>query len=271
MRAMSKQAKILERISKPGVIVELHIPDLIGQDPKSAQFTGGEISLLDFVASITPEDPYKLQMTPDGNYVVVPRGATTHTDTPYNTRHTRTALWNNVAEVKSMYPEVSGLIDDALARAEEPGCTNCVRNRHAVGILKAMYEIGPKDYTSDQLKTMLTPAFANALVNSGNNQDLVEEPKEIASTGSIRPTCLDCCRKHIAQAIVLLNESKMGYPNHRWLAVGHLAEASEESIGEYEDLAQLLRGERLSLMDNPDYLPDTLMDFFDVIDDLEAS
>jgi hypothetical protein len=86
--------------------------------------------------------------------------------------------------------------------------------------------------------------------------------------GGPRPACLDCCRKHIAQSIILLSEAKQGYPQHRWLAVGHLAEAADETIAEYPALAAELRTLRLTVMMDKDYEPD-LMPFFDEIDKLE--
>ncbi len=46
----------------------------------------------------------------------------------------------------------------------------------------------------------------------------------------MRPPCPYCARKHLAQALVLLQEARQGYPEHRWIAIGHLAEASDELI-----------------------------------------
>ena len=65
-----------------------------------------------------------------------------------------------------------------------------------------------------------------------------------------RDACMDCVRKHIAQAIILLQESLLGYPEHKWLAVGHLAEASEECLGEFPAVAQLIRLDRLAITDD---------------------
>jgi hypothetical protein len=76
-----------------------------------------------------------------------------------------------------------------------------------------------------------------------------------------RPGCFDCCRKHLAQAIVLLGESLQGYPDHRWLAVGHLAEASEEILAKSVEIASQIRDERLAVMSDPSYIPN-LMRFF---------
>ena len=67
-----------------------------------------------------------------------------------------------------------------------------------------------------------------------------------------RYLCTKCARKHIAQAIILLNESKLGYPNHLWLAVGHLAEAEAEIEVKYHDIAARIREERLQVVEGVD-------------------
>lgn len=81
-----------------------------------------------------------------------------------------------------------------------------------------------------------------------------------------RPPCIECVRKHIAQAIILLGESEMGYPEHLWLAVGHLAEASEECLGLYPLVAAEIREHRLKAMEGE--IPDLmkyLRDDFELI------
>jgi hypothetical protein len=64
----------------------------------------------------------------------------------------------------------------------------------------------------------------------------------------MRHTCLDCVRKHLAQASVLMDEAALGYPFHRWLAVGHMAEAESESLREQPALSREIRGCRIEIM-----------------------
>jgi hypothetical protein len=64
----------------------------------------------------------------------------------------------------------------------------------------------------------------------------------------MRETCLFCVSKHLAQSIVLVSEACKGYPMHLWYAVGHLAEAEDESIAENPKLSANIRRVRLSLM-----------------------
>lgn len=43
-----------------------------------------------------------------------------------------------------------------------------------------------------------------------------------------RNPCPKCVEKHLAQAVILMQEAENGYPEHKLLAVGHLAEAEAE-------------------------------------------
>ena len=66
----------------------------------------------------------------------------------------------------------------------------------------------------------------------------------------MRPTCLECAGKHLAQACVLLKETKTGYPAFKWFVIGHLAEAEEETVATYPDLANEIREHRVAWTDN---------------------
>ena len=91
-----------------------------------------------------------------------------------------------------------------------------------------------------------------------------------------RIACLNCARKHLAQAAILRDEMFMGYPEHMelsfdhmdsaegeirdrllkyWRSMGHMAEASDETIGKYYDLANAIRDERLKFQEDPNYKP----------------
>ena len=67
-----------------------------------------------------------------------------------------------------------------------------------------------------------------------------------------REPCLDCARKHVAKARAKLVEAPLGYPRHAWYAAGELAEAEDELVGRYPELAHLVREYRLVLMDSLD-------------------
>jgi len=75
----------------------------------------------------------------------------------------------------------------------------------------------------------------------------------------VRPSCLDCARKHVAQAEILLHEFRTGdYPLHLWLAVGHLAEAEAELMERWPEHAYYIRQHRKLLIAEPTYKVPTL-------------
>lgn len=63
----------------------------------------------------------------------------------------------------------------------------------------------------------------------------------------LRESCLSCGKKHIAKAIILLSESKLDYPLHKWLALGNLSEAEDELVNEYPKLANRIRQARIDI------------------------
>ena len=81
----------------------------------------------------------------------------------------------------------------------------------------------------------------------------------------MRPSCLDCVIKHLAQAIVLMKESRLGYTIHKWLAIGHLAEAEEESISKYPELAAKIKEAR-NAIDIQGILWDVFIEAIDLFD-----
>lgn len=63
----------------------------------------------------------------------------------------------------------------------------------------------------------------------------------------MRKPCLQCAMKHLAQAEILLEEAALGYPDHYFLAIGHLAEAESEVLGVSIEAATEIRAARLAL------------------------
>lgn len=62
----------------------------------------------------------------------------------------------------------------------------------------------------------------------------------------MRPSCLECAGKHLAQACVLLKEVKTGYPAFKWFVLGHLAEAEEETVRDHPAFANEIREHRVA-------------------------
>ena len=75
----------------------------------------------------------------------------------------------------------------------------------------------------------------------------------------MRPTCLDCTRKHLAQAHVLLDEFASDPEDFEvffWFAMGHMAEAEAESRGDYGDLSFIIRAHRSRMEQDDDFYTD---------------
>lgn len=61
----------------------------------------------------------------------------------------------------------------------------------------------------------------------------------------MRTNCIDCAIKHISQAQILLDETLLGYPKNKYLAIGHLAEAESELLAIFPEVATDIRQARL--------------------------
>lgn len=81
-------------------------------------------------------------------------------------------------------------------------------------------------------------------------------------------SCLNCYRKHVATANVFENESHLGYPLHRWLAVGELCAAENEVLNKYPELAATTREYRLKLM--TEGVPVPTLELITLATDLES-
>lgn len=92
------------------------------------------------------------------------------------------------------------------------------------------------------------------VLRGGAQGEWVQHKLDACPLTETRKSCLDCVRKHLAQALVLMEEVKLGYPDHRWIAIGHLAEASAESVADYPKLAALIRRHRVRYMNDEDYV-----------------
>jgi len=89
-----------------------------------------------------------------------------------------------------------------------------------------------------------------------------------------RPNCVDCGRKHLAQACVLALEALKGYPEHAWLAVGHMAEAEDELVTKFPEIAADIRHQRVRYITGisaGDPAAATHPDFLSLIQDLTAT
>ena len=171
-------------------------------------------------------------------------------------------LWQIPDEFAKVYPELAPRYKELKTRLDAPGCAQCVRNSLTHQLLQEVDKasVTPRDYTPFKA----FPELIDLLRKRAPSSSLAYSQK------GPRPTCLNCVRKHIGQAVVLMGESLQGYPAHRWLAVGHLGEAGEECVERYPKLAEEIRTVRNKTTDDLTFIPN-LMDLFDKIDVLEKT
>ncbi len=79
---------------------------------------------------------------------------------------------------------------------------------------------------------------------------------------------MNCARKHLAQASILMMEAKQGYPLHEWFAMGHMAEAGDELLLDFPELATEIRTHRKLYEDNRDY-PVPIEELIEAITELD--
>jgi hypothetical protein len=211
-----------------------------------------------FINNLGDEDPYKLVEQPAMNevkqYLVMDKTK----DLPFmedgllkkhsDDLRVSGMLREQLEIYKKEYPWTAQMIDEGLLAADQDDCTACAEKRILKKVARAVKEATENE--DEKQKTI--EISREALQAELSLKDHLNDPS------SVRYPCADCTRKHIAQAVILINEAHQGYPAHRWLAVGHLAEAAEECIGLWPDRATALREQRLKLMDDPMYIPDLI-------------
>lgn len=82
-----------------------------------------------------------------------------------------------------------------------------------------------------------------------------------------RKTCLSCTLKHLGQAVVLLGEAEKGYPMHKYIAIGHMAEAEDECVEKYPELANEIRAVRLLTDEGKDDMTGGVLELIEKVHD----
>lgn len=85
----------------------------------------------------------------------------------------------------------------------------------------------------------------------------------------MRQPCLQCFRKHIGNAAVLIEEYLDGYNNYAHMVVGHLDQAAQEIRKYSPELAHVVRAHRIKWQQDDKYdIPFEALDQF--VEDLES-
>lgn len=212
------------------------------EDPKLVEMhKSGD--LLTFLTELSDEDPYHMRALPgvDGvkQYLVMARtnqlpfmeeGVTKKQG---EDEMGRALVREQLMVYIDKFPWTQDMITKGLAEAEKANCHSCREKRLLEEVARAV-----ADKEGQAIKAV----------------PVQPTPPAPGDEWGSRPSCIMCTLKHLGQAVVLLQESITGYPSHRWLAAGHMAEAEAEAPS--HDLANRIREQRLAVMDDLEYMPD---------------
>jgi hypothetical protein len=207
------------------------------KDSRMEAVAAGKMSLQAFALSLRAEDPFVL--INDTIYALTK-------DEFYSTR----SIKRIYDESEQTFKHVLALTDLSFmeqqdrdfvekVRKELPTCPVCKyrRYRNAIYRLAKHYKLAI-DYVVD------------GIIDSVSYPATTEDVKPIVTTlldhlydlpKHDRQPCINCVEKHVAQAYILAQESEMGYPEHRILMCGHLAEAIDEAPNDIPELKYTLQ------------------------------
>ena len=207
------------------------------KDQRIDAVLAGRMSLQAFAMSLTADDPFVLLN--DTIYVLSENEF-------YSTRSVRRIY----DEYEQTFSYVMGLKDLSMlsdadrafverVRRELPTCPICKYKRYRQSIYRMAKNYDMQiEYKFDNIIAAVKYPETSAPVNSVVTtllDHLYDLPKQD------RKPCIDCVEKHVAQAYILAQESQMGYPEHRILMCGHLAEAIDEAPNDIPELKYTLQ------------------------------
>lgn len=228
------------------------------QDENGKKYKFGQITLIEFINNLTDDKLYKLMETYNNNFIITSHKLIPQLNMFINPIHIDKILNQNIEnQFIEAYPELKTKYLNMKQEINNSNCKNCSKNSKILQLLNELTYLDNKNRKNEFFKEIYGENFYNVLLTS-----IKRENKQINTTNTSqelsdgpRSSCPNCSMKHISNAIVLLNESKMGYPAHRWLAIGHLDQAAEEILRDYPIIANTIRNIRLELMENPDKIP----------------
>ena len=207
------------------------------KDQRITSVLGGRLSLQAFAMSLRADDPFVL--INDTIYAL-------SEDEFYSTRSLRRLHDQYEQTFKSILAlqDLSMMQQDDIdfinkVRKELPTCPVCKykRYRQAIYHIAAKYKLQPAYQFESIIADVKYPSVTAKVASKVTTllDHLYDLPRQD------RKPCIDCVEKHVAQAYILAQESQMGYPEHRILMCGHLAEAIDEAPNDIPELKHTMQ------------------------------
>jgi hypothetical protein len=227
-------------------------------DSRVKDLATNKITQAEFLTLIKPEDPFELKA---GHLVLVEDRAFKIKQEAYANAIRSSfkltgglsgnVIYDHKDEFIKVFPELAKPIADVTDIITKENCKKCSRGRYTNELIKVLASLpkGNRDLSSLEF---LTPRFRYALPwlkgepfqldaqilrvgpplslrsHLGGSLASLEKPAGAEDYTPNRPQCINCAKKHIAQALVLLREAEKGYPEHVELAAKHLHKAEPD-------------------------------------------
>lgn len=207
------------------------------KDSRIDSVIGGRLSLQAFAMTLRADDPFV--MINDTIYAL-------SEDEFYSTRSLRRLndkyeqTFKHILSLEDLsFMDADDVDFVNKVRKELPTCPVCKykRYRQAVYRLAGKYKLQTEYHFDGLISDVHYPAV-KAKVES-KVTTLLDKLYDLPQQN--RKPCIDCVEKHVAQAYILAQESEMGYPEHRVLMCGHLAEAIDEAPNDIPELKHTLQ------------------------------
>lgn len=208
------------------------------KDPRIESILKGQLSIESFAKTITANEPFVLinntiyALSEDEFY-------STRSVRAMNDEYEQAFRYTlSLQDLSFMTPDDQAFVEKV--KKELPTCPVCKykRYRQAIYRLARHYKLPVFELTRMELIPEVSyPQTTGEISNTVTL--LLDHLYEVPHVD--RKPCIDCVEKHIAQAYILAQESEMGYPEHRVLLCGHLAEAIDEAPKDIPELKYTLQ------------------------------
>ncbi len=251
------------------------------KDENLSKYKFGEINLIEFINNITEDSECFIEEAFENNFLVIDKNKKLPPQSYLNPKSLKDLFTgDNVQKLCKNFPEINDLITKSYEEVQSASCTNCAKNGKSYRIIQEILFLDNRGKDLSELKPLFGEKFIEK-INSNEplpkppprperpqpvaDNNILSQEKRIKSneTNSLnkknpinvdnagpRPSCINCCMKHIGTAIVLMEEASNGYPVHKWLAVGELNEAANEIIRDFPDIAYNIREIRHSITED---------------------
>ena len=233
------------------------------KNDNAQDFRYGLINLIEFVSKLSEKDPYVIAELHEDNYMLVDRRVKIPPQSFIGPKDQEKVLSENgkIALIQ-VFPELKNKIDKIFEEINDANCKGCSKNSKFFSLIQEILLLDNTNRDLQPLSGFFADKFLNALKTfqrqgirrpEAKPIEIENKPIKIGQTipksitGAPRPSCIECCMKHVGTAIVLLEETNNGYPAHRWLAAGELNEASNEMMKDHPEIANEIREVRLKV------------------------